>query len=400
MATHAAATGSARREDRRRYEQALDLGLALLVFGLSVAVLAGISEDEPGKNLDATSIVLLAVASLPLAAHRRAPLGVFVVAAAASSVLVALGYPPGPPLAAAVALFFVGLHPAETRTGLRLTATVVLVLFAAHVAGVAIGHEGEFPLVGPMLGVILWGGAWVLGDRVRMRRERIAELEERLRRAEREAERERRLAAAEERTRIARDLHDSAGHAINVILVQAGAARLLSEQDPAEARAALATIEEVARETVGEIDRLVRVLREDASDGDPVDPPGGLAGLPTLVERVRATGLDVTVEELGDRRPLEPAVDQAAYRILQEALTNAAQHGDGPAQVEVAFDPDALTLTVVNPSSGEASPAAPGHGLVGMRERAVLLGGTFTAGPEDEGFAVRVRLPLQAEVET
>jgi signal transduction histidine kinase len=399
MATHAAATGGTRREGRRRYEQALDLGLALVVFGLSVAVLTGISEDEPGKNLDATALVLLALASLPLAARRRAPLGVFVVTAAASSLLVGLGYPPGPPIGAAVALFFVGLHPAETRTGLRVTATVVVALFAAHVTGVAIGHEGEFPLVGPMLGVILWGGAWVLGDRVRMRRERIAELEERLRRAEQEAERERRLAAAEERTRIARDLHDSAGHAINVILVQAGAARLLSEQDPARARVALATIEEVARETVGEIDRLVRVLREDGSDADEVDPPVGLAGLATLVERARAARLDVTVEEFGDRRPLEPAVDQAAYRILREALTNAAQHGDGPAKVEIAFEPAALTLTVVNPISGEPSPAAPGHGLVGMRERAVLLEGTFAAGPSDEGFAVHVRLPLKVEVE-
>jgi signal transduction histidine kinase len=399
MATHAATTGSARREGRRRFEHALDLGLALAVFGLSVAVLAGISEDEPGKNLDATSLVLLALGSLPLVARRRAPLGVFVVTATASVLLVALGYPPGPPLGATVALFFVGLHPAETRTGLRVTATVVVGLYAAHVAGVAIGHEGEFPLVGPMLGVILWGGAWVLGDRLRLRRQRMAELEERLRRAEREAERERRLAAAEERTRIARDLHDSAGHALNVILVQAGAARLLSEQDPAESRAAIATIEEVARETVGEIDRLVRVLREDTRDGAAVDPPVGLAGLPTLVERVRATGLDVTVGYRGDRRPLEPAVDQAAFRILQEALTNAAQHGDGPAQVELAFEPGSLVLTVVNPSSSGPSPATFGHGLVGMRERAVLLGGTFAAGPSDEGFTVRVRLPLKAEVE-
>jgi signal transduction histidine kinase len=399
MATHAAATGSARREGRRRSEQALDLGLALLVFGLSVAMLAGISEDEPGKNLDATAVLLLALASLPLAARRRAPLGVFVVTAAASSVLVGLGYPPGPPIGAAVALFFVGLHPAETRTGLRVTATVVVGLFAAHVVGVAIGHEGEFPLVGPMLGVILWGGAWVAGDRVRMRRERIAELEERLRRAEQEAERERRLAAAEERTRIARDLHDSAGHAINVILVQAGAARLLSDRDPARARAALATIEEVARETVGEIDRLVRVLREDGSDDDAVDPPVGLAGLTTLVERARAGGLDVTVDYRGERPPLEPAVDQAAYRILQEALTNAAQHGEGPAKVEIAFDAAALSLTVANPLAGGPA-GTPGLGLAGMRERAVLLGGTFFAGPSDGGFAVRVRLPLKAKVES
>ena len=110
----------------------------------------------------------------------------------------------------------------------------------------------------PLLaGTLVWGGAWVIGDRIRQRRARLTELVDRALRAERETERERRLAAAEERTRIARDLHDSAGHAINVILVQAGAARLLQEQDPTRARAALETIEEVARETLGEIDQLV-----------------------------------------------------------------------------------------------------------------------------------------------
>ena len=145
-------------------------------------------------------------------------------------------------------------------------------------------------------GVVVWGGAWVLGDRVRMRRERIAESEARAERAERDAERERRLAAAEERTRIARDLHDSAGHAINVILVQAGAARLLGESDPERSRAALETIEEVALETLGEIDRLVTALREDdgsARANGNVEPPLGLAGLATLVDRHRTAGLEV-----------------------------------------------------------------------------------------------------------
>jgi signal transduction histidine kinase len=379
--------------------QALDVGVAVLVFGLSIALLAAISQDEPGKNLDATAVALLALATLPLAARRRAPLAVFVVTATASAILNGLGYPPGPPLGPTVALFFVGLHPAETRTGLRLTATVVAGLFLAHIGATAIGTDGDFPVVAPLFGTILWGGAWVLGDRVRLRRERMAELEERVRRAERDAERERRLAAAEERTRIARDLHDSAGHAINVILVQAGAARLLSEKDPERARAALSTIEDVARETVVEIDRLVRVLREDGTEAesDTVDPPVGLAGLETLVERRRAAGLQVKVKVHGAERPLLPVVDQAAYRVLQEALTNAAQHGDGTAEIEIGYGPAALSLTVVNPTSGDPSALASGHGLVGMRERAVLLGGSFDAGSRDERFEVRVRLPYEGK---
>ena len=180
--------------------------------------------------------------------------------------------------------------------------------------------------------MLVWGGAWLAGDRTRLRHERMAELEERALRAERDAERERRLAAAEERTRIARDLHDSAGHAINVILVHAGAGRLPAERDPPAAREAFETIEEVARETVGEIDQMVRALREDGTDGEGVEPPPGLAALDGLVERHRAAGLAVTARSSGSGDALPPAVDRGAYRILQEALTNAARHGDGSAR--------------------------------------------------------------------
>jgi signal transduction histidine kinase len=217
----------------------------------------------------------------------------------------------------------------------------------------------------------------------------MAALEERARRAEREAERERQLAAAEERARIARDLHDSAGHAINVILVQAGAARLLQQQDPDRAREALETVEEVARETIHEIDRLVGALREEGSAE--VEPPPGLAALDGLVERYRAAGLDVSVETRGSRRSLARSADQAAYRILQEALTNAARHGRGGAEVDIAFGDSAVEITVTNPAA--ADDGGDGHGLVGMRERAALLGGTLEAGASNGYFRLRARLP-------
>jgi signal transduction histidine kinase len=224
----------------------------------------------------------------------------------------------------------------------------------------------------------------------------MAELEERARRAEREAERERRLAAAEERARIARDLHDSAGHAINVILVHAGAARLLGDRDPERSQEALQTIEDVARETLGEIDRLVRALRDDglpAESRTSVEPPLGLAAIDTLAERHRSAGLAVGIRLHGSRRALPRGVDQAAYRIVQEALTNAARHGSGSADVDVVYGTNALEVTVSNPTAHREASGADGHGIVGMRERASLLGGSLDVQAENGVFRIRASLP-------
>ena len=383
-----------------RREFLFDVGIAAIVFALSLAMLAARGDSEAdARDLDPLGVVLAALASLPLIARRRAPLGVFALTAAASAALNGFGYPPGLPLGPTVALYFLGLSPERTRAPKWLTAVVVFGLYVIH-AGATGFAEDEFPTVPLLLGALVWGGAWVIGDRVRQRRDRIAQLEERAIRAEREAERERRLAAAEERTRIARDLHDSAGHAVNVILVQAGAARLLQEQDPHRSRAALETIEEVARETLGEIDQLVTALRVEDLRGDAgasVEPPPGLAAVETLAARHRSAGLSVSLRESGQRRPLPPALDQAAYRILQEALTNAARHGDGSAEVEISFGPSSLDLRVTNPTPAEHAPGRASHGLVGMRERAALLGGTLEAGANNGVFRVRAGLPYSGD---
>ena len=377
-----------------RTERAIDIGIALGVFVLTVLMLAsgGVSSDEEARGLDLLGVVLAALASLPLLARRRAPLAAFAATAIASAAIAALDYPPGPPLGPTVALFFVGLSGARSQTSGRVTAAVVGLLFLVHITAAAYGRE-ETPVIPFLFGALVWGGAWVLGDRVRLRRERVANLEERARQAERETERERRLAAAEERTRIARDLHDSAGHAINVILVHAGAARLLAEKDPARSRAALATIEELAHETLTEIDGLVRALREDEGEAQ---TPIGLAALDNLVKRHRDAGLDVDVQVDGGRRPLGPAVDQAAYRILQESLTNALRHGSGVAKVALTYGADAIEIGVTNPAKNGAGAA--GHGIVGMRERASLLGGQVEAESENGFFRVRARLPYAGEV--
>jgi signal transduction histidine kinase len=375
-------------------ERAIDLGVALVVFVLTLALLAsgGVSGDEDARSFDLLALVLAVFASFPLVARRRAPLAVFAVTALASATLALLDYPPGPPIGSVVAVYFVGLSPAASRARPRLTAALVVGLLVVHVAAAGIGRH-EVPIVPLLFGILVWGGGWVLGDRVRLRRERMAELEERARRAELEAQRERRLATAEERTRIARDLHDSAGHAINVILVHAGAARLLAEKDPAQAREALGTIEAVAGETLREIDQLVGALRDDE---ERAQTPIGLAALPGLVERHRDAGLDVDVLVNGARRPLGPAVDQAAFRILQESLTNALRHGAGSAKVALSYGSDGLEIAVANRSRVKG-PANAGHGIVGMRERASLLGGDLVVQSMNGVFRIRAHLPYGVE---
>ena len=375
----------------------VDVAIALASFAASLGLLAVGDPDlwDEGGGTQALALVLLALASAPLLARRRAPLAVFVATALAQSALALVATPGGPPIGPTVALFALAASGDGSRARIRLTLSVALAMLLVHVIAVGAADDRWFPGPELLFGVLLWGGAWLAGDRSRLRRERIAELEDRALRAEREAERERRLAAAEERTRIARDLHDSAGHAINVILVHAGAGRLQADRDPAAAREAFGTIEEVARETVVEIDQMVGALRERGVDDEEIEPPPGLAALEGLVERHRAAGLEVTIAWKGDREAVPPAVDRSAYRIVQEALTNAARHGEGSARVEVDVEDRALELTVTNPVAPDgAARESGGNGLIGMRERAVQLAGTLEVDAGPEGFRVSAWFPL------
>jgi signal transduction histidine kinase len=378
-----------------RRQRAIDVGIALAAFVITLAMLSSGGFDAEGaqkRDLDGFGVLLAALSSLPLALWRIAPLAVFGFTAVASAVMFGLDYPHGPPFGPTVALFLLATKRTDLRVSGRALIAIIVSLFAMHVTATGIA-VGGFPGVQLLLGLSLWTAVWFAGERVRLRRERVAELEERVLRAEREAERERRLAAAEERTRIARDLHDSAGHAINVILVQAGAARLLSQKDPERSRGALETIETVARETLTEIDRLVGALRDEEGT---VEPPTGVAALDSLAERHRSAGLDVTIAVNGQRRALAPAVDQAAFRIVQESLTNALLHGRGRADVALTFAQDALEIAITNPVAPDTRSDGSGHGIVGMHERAALVGGRLEAGRSDGFFRVRAQLPYAA----
>jgi signal transduction histidine kinase len=381
---------------RPRSGALVDVAIAVAAFVGSLAMLTrhGLSSLQPGpRDLDWLGGALAACSTVPLVAWRRAPRGVFVLTGSAGIMLAGLGYSIALPLGATAALFLLAASRDEADPWTRRNTGEAVALFVAYLGAATIG-DGGFPGSEFLHTGLAWAVAWFAGERIRLLHEHVAGLNERALHAQRDAERERRLAVAEERARIARDLHDSAGHAINVIAVRAGAARMRHHEDPERSRAALEAIEEIARTTVGEIDELVGSLRERGSENGDVVPPAGLASLRTLVAQHSAGGLDVSVATAGTQRPLGAALDVAAYRILQEALTNAARHGAGAARVEVAFGGAALRLIVSNAVPGDDPERANGgHGLIGMRERATLVGGSLNAGRENGVFRLDAVLP-------
>ncbi|MQA73493.1 MAG: histidine kinase [Solirubrobacterales bacterium] len=368
------------------------IGAAALAGSLAQLSHGGIAGSQTGtEELDWPGVLLAVCSAAPLLVWRRAPRAVLVVTASAAVLLGALGYPLALALGPAAALYLLAASRDDDDPWGRGDTGTAVALFLAYLGASALG-DGDFPGSELLHTGLAWAVAWFAGERTRLRHEHIAELAERAHRTERDAERERLLAIAEERARIARDLHDSAGHAINVIAVRAGTARMRNE--PERSRAALEEIEQLARTTAGEIDHIVGTLRDRGSKNGGVDAPPGLASLDTLVAGHASAGLDVAVASEGEPRRLAGAVDQAAYRILQEALTNAARHGKGAARVELAFSDAALELRITNAApSASVSRSNGGHGLIGMRERATLLGGSLDAGRANGTFRVRARLP-------
>jgi signal transduction histidine kinase len=377
----------------------VDVAIAAAAFVGSMAILSrqggGAFRHDPSE-LNWISVLLTVCSTAPLVVWRRDPRGVFAATASATVALGALGYSVGLPLGPTAALYLLAASRDEAVPWSRRTTGMVAVLFVAYLSATAVGDD-RFPGTELLHTGLAWAVAWFAGERTRLRREHIAELKERALRIDREAERERRLALAEERARIARDLHDSAGHAINVIAVRAGAARMRHDQDPNRSRAALEAIEEIARDTVGDIDQIVGTLRGPGSSNGEMPTPPGLASLPALIAHHSEGGLGVTVTTTGSPRPLGANVDLAAYRILQEALTNAARHGTAPTEVELAFRAAELSLSVANAvPAGAPEPTGGGHGLIGMHERATLLGGSLETERTDGAFRLCAQLPYAA----
>ena len=309
-------------------------------------------------------------------------------------------------MSAVIALYTVAATTDRTTTFRVGLLTMTVLTAAAMLAGPLPWYAQE------NLGVLAWTGIGATaGDAVRSRRAVVQAIRERAERAERTREEEARRRVAEERLRIARDLHDVVAHHIALVNVQAGVAAHVMDKRPDQAKEALAHVREASRSALNELRATVGLLRQSGDPEAPTEPAPGLSLLEELADTFRSAGLPVEVARTDQDTHLPAAVDLAAYRIVQEALTNVRKHAGAGARAEVSVVPVGrnIEITVVDDGSGEtgalgthpegAPDSAPekggGHGLLGMRERVGALNGTLTAGPRyGGGFRVHAILPV------
>jgi signal transduction histidine kinase len=354
------------------------------------------------REPDAIGYGVTLVAALALIGRRRWPLAVFAITLLATLAYIGRNYSTG----AIVLALLVALTTLAAQGNHRRTAVAAVVVLASFVLVRALwvfeGWNYRRTLISP--GMVIGGciAAVFLGLAVSSRRAYIAEVEDRAERAERSREEEARRRADAERIRIAREFHDIVGHSIATINVLAGAAVHALDKRPQQAEEALRTIKATSQQALREVRAGLGVLQQRDDEQEPRAPTPGLAQLALLVATTSKAGVATRVHISGDPRPLPVQVDLAAYRIVQESLTNVIRHaGAGSASVSLAYG-DGRVVVEVDDSGragggGERATSGSGHGIAGMRERALALGGEFEAGPrEDGGFRVRASLPLPA----
>jgi signal transduction histidine kinase len=353
--------------------------------------------DVTRRNLDAIGVGLVLLQTATLAWRRKAPVVVLTVVTVSLFLFSVLGYFRSfASFSFLIALYTVAAHRdrrVSIPAGLACGVVVFLIL--------SLGHEPIEPDT-VIVECLIVGAAWFIGDGFRIRRGQYIQLEERAARLERAGEEIARHAVAEERRVIARELHDVVAHNVSVIVAEAGAARRISERHPKEALATLEPIERTGREALVEMRRLMGFLRP-ASEHPSRSPQPGLHELTTLVEQAQRAGLATSLTIHGTPVDVSPGLDLSAFRIVQEALTNALKHA-GPAHVDVVvrYGSDRIVLIIdddgVGPSPRRNDPTRPRYGHLGMRERVALFGGTLRVGGRPGGgYRVVATLPLDRE---
>jgi len=377
----------------RRHPTAVDLVGAGLLFAVAVSAKGpphrGEVLPEPKNPL---IIALLLVVFAVLAVRRKWPLATLAVTTLGVVPVVALGAAVEPFLAPVV----IAAYTVAVRTDrwTALTSAAPTALFLVMVV-LLFSPTGAFTF--ESVGRFAWiGMAAAIGDAIRSRRAYVAAIEERAERAERTREEEARRRVAEERLHIARELHDVVAHHIAVINVQAGVAEHLISLDPQAAGDALGHVRRSSKAVLDELGGLLGVLRRPDESATPTEPAPGLAQLEGLVGTLRASGVELRWSVSGQPVELPATVDLVGYRVVQEALTNAHRHGTDTATLAIVYGESDVVIEVVNAVGPQRDNGGSGLGLVGMRERAATVGGTFRAGIDaDDKFRVHVTLPLQ-----
>jgi signal transduction histidine kinase len=367
------------------------IGTAFTIVGL-YGILFTTDPTNIYRSTDALGVALALLCSVPYYVRRRAPLTVLLVNTAALVLLSTLQYPSSAQSQMLlVGAFTVGSHCDGLRRAVGLAGLLVGVGIVA-IVGIPDATTANLALTGA-----LYTAAYFFGSTVRNRRLYTEQLEARATSLVRERDDEAKRAVADERLRIAQELHDVVAHSMGVIAVQAGVGEHVIDKDPAEAKRALAAIATTSRSTLTEIRRLLGVLREN--DGAEHAPAPGLSDLPRLIGDLDAAGLKVELELNGGRCELPPGVDLTAYRIVQEGLTNVLKHaGPATARVAITHATGTVRLEVTDDGRGVNARALPGgHGLLGMRERVAVYGGTLEVGPRaGGGFRVAAQIPYGA----
>jgi signal transduction histidine kinase len=362
----------------------IDLLIGLLLTVVTQVELWTVDRVDDPFWLQVVSFLLI---TAPVAWRRRAPLAATAVVAVGFSLQTVAGQAEVLGGFVAAILITYAVAAREDRRGALVGASLVTVGIVLS----ALYDPANRSFADTFGNLFLFAVVWTLGRTVRSRQRRadVAEL------TAREREEQARTAVRDERARIARELHDVVAHCVSVMVLHAGAARRVLRDDPQRVAEPLLLVEETGRQALAEMQRLLGILRENGARAA-LTPQPGLDDLPALAEQVRRSGLPVELRVEGAPRPLPAGVGLAAYRIVQEALTNALKHA-GPAttSVRIAYRPHEIELEVVDDGRGGGPGSGTGHGLVGMRERAALYGGEIEAAPlEKRGFRVRARLPL------
>jgi signal transduction histidine kinase len=365
--------------------------LALLILALATGFFDGHLATAAG-----------AIMILPLLVRRAAPIAV--LAAVTAGAFVSAPHPPQ--VWTAVAAIALASYTMGERATTNRTLSAAITLLAATSLMTGLLAQGADPVSAVTLPFVILLPSWLVGDIVRGRRLDAVARAEAAERAIRDRETALRAAVAEERRHVARELHDVVAHSVSVMVIQAGAARQVLKTTPEDAEASLLAVEETGRETMEELRTLLGALGDAGEDspgeGAGLAPRPGLDRLEDLVARVRDAGLPTTIETAGVARAVPPSVDVTAYRIVQEALTNALRYAaNAPTLVLIGYEPNELRVEVLDsgPGRGTDSQGA-GTGLTGLRERATLVGGHLEAGPRlGGGWAVRAWLPVRGGAE-